>query len=541
MITDRRVRDGMKDRYASIDLVMLTIYLLKRCWLIILCASVGFGFMYWNSCQVGDTYTASGTMYVYNANPNLINYGYTNVADLNSAVQLVDTYAQVVKSNRVMDAIVERMIPIHPGITTGRISGSLSMGTVSETGVVRVSSRTNDPTLSTDIVNTVLDVAPAEIKRVVGAGDIQIIDYASSPLLPDARQDKRQGLIGALAGAIAAAALLVLLFLLNQKIEDSKELTELYDLPILASVRRKRGGSVDPGTFVLNENSSMENIEAYAKLRMNLLYTLVGKKSHSVAVVSAISGEGKSTITANLAISLAMSGKSVLLVDADMRRSCQQDLFYYDHHLAGLSEVLVGMYSWRQCLLNTNDDNLKILPTGHQPPNPSELLGSEAMRILLKELEASYDIVLLDAPPINIVSDPLALSDLVAGAIFVVRQGFSDHREIRKALTAAEMTGMKPLGFVYFGDNLHQISYYSRRYYKSYYHKYDNRERTEALSQMITLASKSQNADEPACSALLEISSSFDEQKASEKGTRASSAEELEHKQTERHRRKVQV
>ena len=530
----------MKNRDASIDLVMLMLYLLKRCWLIILCATVGFGFMYWRSLQVGDTYTASGTMYVYNANPNLINYGYTNVTDLNSAVQLVDTYAQVVKSNRVMNAIVERMIPTHPGITTGTISGSLSMGTVSETGVVRVSSRTDDPGLSADIVNTVLDVAPSEIKRVVGAGDIQIIDYAFSPQRPDARQDKRQGLIGALAGALAAAAVLVLLFLLNQKIEDTNELTELYNLPVLASIRRKRGDSADPGSFVLNEDTSMENVEAYAKLRMNLLYTLVEKESHAVEVVSAISGEGKSTIAANLAISLAMSGKKVLLVDADMRRSCQQDLFYYDHQLAGLSEILAGMHSWQHCLVDTNYDNLKILPTGHQPPNPSELLGSEAMRSLLKEMETAYDIVLLDAPPINIVSDPLALSDRVAGAIFVVRQGFSDHREIRKALTAAEMTGMKLLGFVFFGESLRQVGYYSRKYYKSYYHKYDNRDRTKTPSQEGEWAPKPKNADETTSLVQKESSLSSDTQKRPVEGTKTKCTKEQEYGPNERRRRMFQ-
>ena len=465
----------MNNTRANIDLVKMALYMLKRCWLIILCAAVGFGFMYMRSLKIGDTYTASGTMYVYNANPNLINYGYTNASDLSSAVRLVDTYAQVVKSNRVLDAIVERMIPTHPGLTTGRIAGSLSMGSVSETGVVRVNSRTSDPTLSADIVNTVLDVAPAEIKRVVGAGDIEIIDYASAPSRPDARQDISRGMRGALMGAVAAAAVLALFFLLNQKIDDPKELTEQYTLPVLASVRRRKGEEEDPGAFVLNDKSPMETIEAYAKLRMNLLYTLVGKESHSVAVVSAISGEGKSTIAANLAISLAMSGKKVLLVDADMRRSCQQDLFYYDHHLAGLSEILAGMHSWKHCLVYTTYQNLQVLPTGHQPPNPSELLGSDAMRKLLREMEDTYDIVLLDAPPINIVSDPLALSDRVAGALFVVRQDFSDHREVRKALTASEMTGMNLLGFVFYGERLRQGGYYSRKYYKSYYHKYDNR------------------------------------------------------------------
>ena len=109
----------MRERRAQIDLVKLALYILKRCWLVVICAAIGFGYMYWRSMRTADTYTASGTMYVYNANPNLVNYGYTNTSDLASAVRLVDTYAQVVKSNRVLDAIVERMSTDHPGITNG--------------------------------------------------------------------------------------------------------------------------------------------------------------------------------------------------------------------------------------------------------------------------------------------------------------------------------------------------------------------------------------------------------------------------------------
>ena len=95
------------------------------------------------------------------------------------------------------------------------------------------------------------------------------------------------------------------------------------------------------------------------------------------------------------------------------------------------------------------------------------------MQDLLKEMEAQYDLVLFDAPPINIVSDPLALSSAAVGSLFVVRQNFSDHREIRKALVTAEMTGMNILGFVFYGENLKQGSYYSRRHYQNYYHAYD--------------------------------------------------------------------
>ena len=94
------------------------------------------------------------------------------------------------------------------------------------------------------------------------------------------------------------------------------------------------------------------------------------------------------------------------------------------------------------------------------------------MHKLLNKLEEVYDLILMDAPPINIVSDPLALSNQVAGAIFVVRQHFSDHREVKRALQQAELTGLNLLGFVFYGENLSRGAYYGGRYHYYRYHKY---------------------------------------------------------------------
>jgi len=339
---------------------------------------------------------------------------------------------------------------------------------------------TRDPKMSADICNAVVDVAPAEIIRVVGAGSIEVIDYASAPAFPDSHSPVRQSLRGALVGAAAAAALLALLFMLNSKVTDIQDLTSSYTIPVLSGVRRSKKDSKDPVTFMLGDDSPMENIESYAKLRMNLLYTLVGKEHHTVVITSAISGEGKSTISSNLAISCAQGGKKVLLIDGDMRRSCQRDIFRYSRKALGLSNVLVGECEWQKAVRPTDWDMLEVMPAGQLPPNPAELLGSDQMSALLEELEKNYDLILMDMPPINIVSDPLVVSAHVSGCIFVVRQNFSDHREVRRALNAAEMTGMNLLGFVFYGESLHAPGYYYgrgyyNRYYNSYYHKYDAR------------------------------------------------------------------
>ena len=468
-----------------IDLVRLMIYILKHIWVVILCMAIGAGFMYWRGNRnYVDTYTASGTMYVNNSNPNMINYQYASSSDITSAVMLIDTYAVVVKSNKVMDRVAEQLSSKYPGIVPEAIASTVFMSPVGETGVVRVSCTTVSPQMSMDLCNAILDVAPNAIQDVVGAGSAQVIDFASVPLVPNGRHTFRNMLIGAVGGGGLAAVALAILFLLNQRVENAEELTDNYTPPVLSEVPREKKQSDDPAQFLLNKNSSMEDMESYAKLRMNLFYTLVGKSSHSVMVTSAVSGEGKSTIAANLAISCAMSGKKVMLIDADMRRACQRDIFRdNDRDRMGLSEVLSGTCEWRDAAVKNGKESLDVIHAGHLPPNPAELLESQAMGELLTKLEKKYDLIIIDSPPVNIVSDPLALSGLTAGALFVVRQGFTDHREIRKSLINAEMTGLNVLGFVFYGEKLKQRNYYKRRQYQNYYHRYDNNEQAVSRGQ----------------------------------------------------------
>ena len=482
----------MDRRTVKIDLVKLIRFVLKRCWLIVLCAEIGFGAMYIRTTRfMPDTYTASGTMYVNNGNPNMEQYQYTNQNDLDSAVQLIDTYLIVVKSEKVMKAVVDRLSNDYPGIDARFISSTLSMASVSETGVASVRSTTDDAKLSKDIVNAVLDAAPDEIIRVVGAGNIEIIDYAVAPMQPDSRGALTKGILGAMAGAVLAGCMLLAIFLMNQRITDTKDLTDNYTPPVLASIQRIKEDSEKASAFLLTNTRDMGIVENYAKLRMNLLYTLVGKETHTVIITSAVAGEGKSTIAANLAISCAMGDKKVLLVDGDQRRASQSSIFELSDHTKGMSEVLVGAGKWQDVILKNIRRNVDMLPAGHFPPNPAELLGSKEMLKLLKELEQAYDLVLLDMPPINIVSDPLVLSNHVAGCIFVTRQDYSDHREIRKALIEAEMAGMNVMGFVFYGEDIKEAGYYNKKYYNKYYSEYEYRRKPTGTAT----DSSNENAD----------------------------------------------
>ena len=470
----------MKKKANQIDLVKMLFFILKHLWLLVLCAELGFGAFYmYMTRRMPETYTATGTMYVSSYNPEYIDDEYTRPGDLSSASQLIKTLLVVVKRDSVMSKVADRVSETHPGIDTEMVSSSLSMESVSETGVVAVKSTTLEAQLSADIANAVMEIAPEEIVRVVGVGNVDIMDYAVVPVLPNEKKAVFSSLkYGAAAGAAFAVVLLALLYILNQKITDLRELKENYKLPILAEIKRLDSAKKDPEAFLLTNRSPLEVSENYAKLRMNLFYTLVEKEQKIVVITSSVSGEGKSTISANLAISCAMSGNNVLLVDGDMRRSSQSEIFKYETDKEGLSDVLAGRCEWQNVIMKDVAQKVDLLPAGHLPPNPAELLESARMQQLLLELNDAYDLVLLDMPPVDIVADPLAVSAHVAGCILMVRQHFTTHQDLRKALNAAEMTDMNVLGFVFYGEHMHESGYYSRKYYRKYYKNYYSKRTT---------------------------------------------------------------
>ena len=477
---------SMANKELTIDVMKFIRFVLRFIWVPILIAAFACGLIYWRTAyRTPKTYTAHGTMYVYNSNPNLINYQYTSTLDLDSAVQLIDTYMIVVRSNKVLDVIVERLSGEYPGIEPAFVSSSLSMASISQTGVVSVNCVTGDPELSADICNAVLDVAPSEIIRVVGAGSIEIIDYATAPEHEDNRQAARKGILAGAVGGLLGVMILFLIFLFNNSITDIDDLTNNYSYPVLSAIPRQKTANPDPAFYRLSKLSPMELKESYARLRMNLLYILSEKKSHTVVVTSAVPEEGKTTIASNLALSCAISGKKVLLIDGDLRRGSQREVFGLDPDVKGLSEVLSGKCGWKEVRIQNITESLDLLPAGKPPQILTGMLESQVMQDMLQEMEQAYDLVLVDMPPVNLVTDPLLLSSFVAGCLIVIRQRYSHQAEVRDALFQAGMTGMDVLGFAFYGEDINQDSLFRKKYQKKYYSKYDYNHHPAAQPKII--------------------------------------------------------
>lgn len=187
--------------------------------------------------------------------------------------------------------------------------------------------------------------------------------------------------------------------------------------------------------------------EAYRTLRTNLQFANVDNIMKRILFTSSGSGEGKSSTVANLAVSIAQSGKSVLIIDADMRNPSQHKIFALPNN-NGLSTTLVDEGTSLSFVVKTKNEGLDILVGGPIPPNPAELLGSKRMKKLLFDASSAYDIVLIDAPPTIAVTDSSVLAQSVDGVILVLASGEVNREYAIQAKEQLEKVGAKIIGTV---------------------------------------------------------------------------------------------
>ncbi|MBQ4569335.1 MAG: CpsD/CapB family tyrosine-protein kinase [Ruminococcus sp.] len=232
---------------------------------------------------------------------------------------------------------------------------------------------------------------------------------------------------------------------------------------------KKNANYADKSKNVINGDSKFAIVEGYKIARTNLVFSLAASESKIVVVTSWSKGEGKSTATANLAISFSKMGKKVLLMDCDLRRPNIHNLIRLQNN-AGLSEVL-GKFKTLDDVVNKDVlPYLDVLTAGSIPPNPSELLASSYFESLLHSIEETYDYIIIDTPPVGIVTDSLILKDFISGYVLVVREKVTTHGDIEKAIQSITLADSKVLGFLKVGCSLTEKKYAKGKYgYYKYY------------------------------------------------------------------------
>ena len=230
--------------------------------------------------------------------------------------------------------------------------------------------------------------------------------------------------------------------------------------------KSKKTEIVDITKTILDPAMDFNVVESYKSIRSNVTFSLSTVNRKILAISSSNPSEGKSTTAANIAIAFAQTANKVLLIDADMRKPVQHKHFTLANK-KGLSTAIGHMNSIQESIHKNVYKALDVMTAGPIPPNPSEMLASQQFADLLDELESQYDYIIVDTPPINVVSDTMVISKLISGILLVVKYAHTTFEDVQEALKRAELSEANVLGFV-----LNRISRKGNGYYYSYKYKY---------------------------------------------------------------------
>ena len=452
-------------------------------------------------------YEASASMYVRNSGAaESRQTGNVNLNDLNASKSLVSTYIAVLTSQTVMNEVSrqlcaaldeETLWTAFPGAGPSNppnVLKCVKMTSVNSTEVMKITANTKSPEVSARICNILVGIAPEALIRVVGAGSVEVIDEAVPDYRPVSPNIPLVTLIGLVAGLFASIFLVLALDYFDDTVRDIEKLSKTFAKPILgeiqstddhekepfpsrvrtfwsafAPVRRKRKAPRRPRRvrprrkLITDENIPFNIVEGYKSIRTNIVFALGTAQRKTIVISSASPHEGKSTTAANIALAFAQISDRVLLIDADMRKPVMHRTFVVDNS-TGLSTLIIAMSTAEDSIRRHVMGNLDLLPSGPLPPNPSELLASSQFADVLDALSQRYDYIIIDTPPMNVVSDAMSIRG-AGGVLLVVRYGQVNYEDISGTMKKMDLSGANMLGFVVNDVERHRSGYGRYGYY----------------------------------------------------------------------------
>jgi polysaccharide biosynthesis transport protein len=301
------------------------------------------------------------------------------------------------------------------------------------------------------------------------ATNVRVVDPAEVPRVPISPNLRADMTFAVVAGLVLAIGLAFGFEYLDNRIKTPQELKAHLGIPFLGMVPTV---STEREPNPLLDNGVPPNFaEAFKSVRTNVLFSSAEEGLRSIVITSAGPGEGKSLVASNLAVALAQAGQRVLLIDADMRRPRVHEIFGGDQE-PGLSNVLSGNAKTSEAVRKSKTSGLWLLPAGHIPPNPAELLGSRRYTDFIASLSAHFDWVLLDSPPVMVVADSSIVANQSSGVVFVVRADHTSRHSVRAAVEQLEAANAHLIGSVLNSVDLVRNPYYYSAYYRKEYSRY---------------------------------------------------------------------
>lgn len=367
------------------------------------------------------------------------------------ARQMVTSYVDVVGTALVLEPVIEEL-DLDDSVSglSSRITATTPLNTV----LIDVSVTDGDPEQAAAIANAVAasfqkavqtTLEQPATEEAVSPVRITVTEPAVASSTPTSPNVRLLIILGGVIGLALGLAVAMLRTVLDNRIHTLHDIETLTDRPVLGGIAFDPDAPKRP--LIVHADPRSPRAESFRSLRTNLQFLDLDSGPRIFVVSSAGPGEGKSTTTANLAIALAETGARVALIDGDLRLPRVADYLAIEGGV-GLTDVLIGRVDVADALQKWGTTDLYVLPSGQIPPNPSELLGSAAMDQVLASLGEYFDYVLIDAPPLLLVTDAAVVGSKTRGVIIAAASGKTKKQELSGALRALETAGVQMLGIV---------------------------------------------------------------------------------------------
>lgn len=418
----------------------------KRWMAIVISTGVGISLAFVATLLMTPQYQASSQVYVSVRQGDSIN---ELVAGRSYSADQVASYAELALSPKVLQPVIDKLgLADSAGSLSKRVSAERPENTV----LITIMVTDESPEMAARIANAAAEslselVPELEAPTRTEASPVQVstVREAVPPEAPISPRPVLNAALGLLLGLIAGFGIAVLREFLDTKIRVQSDVQKLTDSSIIGAITYDEEAAEHP--LIVQESPHAPRAEAFRRLRTNLQFLEVGGGPRVFVITSALPGEGKSTTSINLAITLADAGSRVLLIDADLRRPSVSGYLGLEGSV-GLTTVLIGRVRHEDAIQPWGTSNLHVLPSGQVPPNPSELLGSQSMAALLAQLADAYDVVIADTAPLLPVTDGAILAKMTGGAVVVVGAGITHRPQLTEALGALDTVGARVLGVV---------------------------------------------------------------------------------------------
>ena len=363
--------------------------------------------------------------------------------------QRVKSYAQVLQTPRVLQPVVDELgLGTTPETLANRVTATIPVDTVLIDVTVTADSA-DEATAIARAIDAEFPAAIADLEQVrEGSSPVKVTVVREAvakpgPVSPKPAQNLALGLV---LGLLVGFGVAMLREVLDVSIDSEDDLAAVTESPVLGRIGYDDDAASRP--LVVQVETHSPRAEAFRALRTNLRFVDAATHPRSIVITSSIPGEGKSTTTANLALTLAYAGAKVCVIGADLRRPRLLEYLGMEDAV-GLTDILIGRAATEDVVQQFADSSLWVIGSGPVPPNPSELLGSDAMRTLIEELEATYDYVLIDASPLLPVTDAAVLATVVGGVLLVVGADRANRDHVRRSLESLAAVNANLLGVVF--------------------------------------------------------------------------------------------